>query len=232
VTVTDVTYLSIPFILAGGARVYHPASIRPCALHWIPPYIVVDHLTFETPRLSGANARFLDKRPKCAMGVGSKENCLRADCERLTCLNPMGYNFEKFACPGGSYAPKISVRSNGALGFSQGALRRFGLWDGDWFIQLYFDRVNRVIGIEPTNAEGPGRARLTKKIIDGKDGRQSVNAFLSAKSFFDFYVIDYSETQSYLAAWDDEQKMIIVNLPNDKPSATNAPAQNEGGTQT
>src|SRR5437667_11281403 len=98
----------------------------------------------------------------------------------------MDYEFEKFDCTGGSYAPKISVRANGSLGLSQGALHRFGLWDGDWFVQLYFDRTNRVIGIEPSNAAGTGKAHLVKKKIKGKDNRETVNAYVAAKSFLDF----------------------------------------------
>src|SRR5215470_11166355 len=98
----------------------------------------------------------------------------------------MAYEFERFDYIGGSYTPKISVRANGSLGFSQGALRRFGLWDGDWFAHLYFDRKNQVIGIEPSTTGGTGKAHLVKKKIQVKDGGQTVNAYVAAKSFFDF----------------------------------------------
>jgi hypothetical protein len=144
----------------------------------------------------------------------------------------MRYEFEKFDCTGGSYTPKISVRGNGSLGFSQGALRRFGLWDGDWFVQLYFDRKNQVIGIEPSNTPGTGRAHLVKKKIQGKDGRQSVNAYVAAKSFFDFYGIDYSETKSYLAKRDDDTKMIVFQLARPDPAPTPVTVQKEGGAPT
>jgi|ERR1700726_550449 len=144
----------------------------------------------------------------------------------------MAYDFEKFDCTGGSYAPKISVRSNGSLGFSQGALRRFGLWDGDWFVQLYFDRNQHVIGIEPSSTAGAGKARLVKKNIQGKDGRQTVNAYVAAKSFFDYYGIDYSETRSYLAKREEGDAKIIMQLADANPRSSPATPPNEGGAPT
>jgi hypothetical protein len=144
----------------------------------------------------------------------------------------MTYEFEKFESTGGSYTPKISVRSNGALGFSQGALRRFGLWDGDWYIQLYFDKKHNVIGIEPSTTAGAGKAHLVKKKIQGKDGRQTVNAYVAAKAFFDFYGIDYSETRPYLVKREEGDAKIILQLQSTNTPSTPASPENEGGNPT
>jgi hypothetical protein len=124
----------------------------------------------------------------------------------------MSYEFERFEAVGGSYEPKLSIRSNGAIGFSQGALHRFGLLDGDWFVSLYYDRKNGVVGIEPVREEGPGFLRLIKRAIKGKDGRDSVNAFVSAKSFLDYFSIDYRQTRSFRAHFDEPSHKIVFNV--------------------
>lgn len=133
----------------------------------------------------------------------------------------MSFNFEKFEGVGNSYFPKISIRSNGTLGISQGALNRFELAEGDWWIQLLFDRKNRVIGLEPSNEEGSGRIKLNKKHMT-HDGKESINAWISAKAFLDYYAIPYSKTQSYVAKRNDSEKIIYIEL--DQPrNATAAP---------
>jgi hypothetical protein len=124
----------------------------------------------------------------------------------------MGYEFEKFNAAGGSYEPKLSIRSNGAIGFSQGALHRFGLLKDEWFVCLFYDRKNGVVGIQPSKQETNGCLRLIKRTIQGKDGRESVNAFVSAKSFFDYFGIDYSQTRSFRAHFDEAQQKVIFNL--------------------
>lgn len=124
----------------------------------------------------------------------------------------MSYEFEKFHAVGGSYEPKLSIRSNGAIGFSQGALHRFQLLNSDWFVCLYYDRRSAVVGIEPIQEEGPGCLRLIKRSIKGKDGRDSVNAFVSAKSFLDYFGIDYRQTRSFRAHFDEATKKIVFNV--------------------
>jgi len=143
----------------------------------------------------------------------------------------MNYEFERFDSVGGSYEPKVSIRGNGAIGFSQGALRRFELLEGDWFICLFYDRKNGVIGIQPVKEETSGCLRLIKRVIKGKDGRDSVNAFVSAKSFLDYFGIDYSQTKSYRAELDEGTRKIVFNIG--QPDHLRKPsAGEEGGSQS
>ncbi len=141
----------------------------------------------------------------------------------------MAFKFEKFEGVGNSYFPKISIRANGTLGLSQGALNRFGLVEGDWWVQLLFDRENRVIGLEPSNEEGTGRIKLNKKhMVAGDGGKESINAWISAKAFLDYYGIDYDKTQSYVAKRDEPEKIIYIKL--DQPRNAAAVPKTGGGS--
>jgi hypothetical protein len=142
----------------------------------------------------------------------------------------MSFNFEKFDGVGNSYFPKISIRANGTLGISQGALNRFDLAQGDWWVQLLFDRKNRVIGLEPSDEEGSGRIKLNKKHMVGNDGKESINAWISAKAFLDYYGIPYSKTQSYVAKRNDSEKIIYIEL--DQPRNATVAPKTGGATES
>ena len=126
----------------------------------------------------------------------------------------MGFNFEKFTKTGSSFAPVVSLRKQGAIGLSQGALNRFGLADGEWSVVLYYDREAKVLGIQPTqDPTEEGAIKLIKRRAIGKTGKASISSSVSAKSFFEYYGLPTTETRSFLAT-QDEAKMIIVDLKN------------------
>jgi len=121
--------------------------------------------------------------------------------------------FEKFTKIGGSYAPKISIRTNGQLGLNQGTIRKFSLSEGDWYVVLYYDREERKIGIRKTrDHDEEGAAKLIRREVKTKEGQSSMNCYISCKSFLDFYEIDYTKTRNYRAEWDDNEGMIVVSL--------------------
>jgi hypothetical protein len=125
----------------------------------------------------------------------------------------MAFNFEKFTKVGSSFAPMVSLRKQGAIGLSQGALNRFGLAEGDWYVVLYFDRTAKILGIQPTqNAAEEGAVKLIKRRAVGKHGKASISSSISAKSFFEYYGLPMAETRTFLASQDDQAKMIIVDL--------------------
>jgi hypothetical protein len=126
----------------------------------------------------------------------------------------MQLKLEKFTRVGGSFSPTVSVRKDGSLGLSQGALNRFNLQDDDWYAVLYYDRNIRIIGIQPTkdsSAEGAIKIikRKSKSVITGKE---SVSAAIAARAFFQYYNISLAESKSYSGKWDEQQQMILVNL--------------------
>lgn len=132
----------------------------------------------------------------------------------------MTFDFEKFEAVGSSFEPRITLRSNGSLGFSQGALNRFGLKEGDWWVVLYYDKARRIIGIKPETDETlKGAIPLVKRPVVSTAGKTSWNSFVSAKSFMDFYGIDYRTSVGFIAEWYEEGKLIIVDLNRPEPSS-------------
>lgn len=132
----------------------------------------------------------------------------------------MGFNFDKFTHRGSTYAPKISVRNTGAIGISQGALNRFQLMDGEFFFVLHYDKDARVIGMWPTHdAAEEGVLKLVRRKATSKSGKESVNAYVPARSFLDYYAIPFKKTKVYDAEWSDEYKMILVDLTKPRDAA-------------
>lgn len=133
-------------------------------------------------------------------------------------LNRMA--FVKFTQIGGSYIAKISIRTNGQLGFSQGAIKKFSLLEGEWYVIMYYDKDNRRIGILKTrDSKEEGAIRLIRREIKTKDGQSNMNCYVSCKSFFDFNEIKYSKkTESYCPEWDENEGMIVLNLSETKTS--------------
>lgn len=111
--------------------------------------------------------------------------------------------FEKFTSYGRGFRPVCSIRANAQIGFNRGAIHRYGLSQG--FAVLYFSKDDNVIGVQPVadaNVEG-----ATKLIV--KDN----NAYLSARSFLEYYNIPYGdEAKQYSAEWSDEHNMVLIDL--------------------
>lgn len=116
--------------------------------------------------------------------------------------------FERFTKTGRSYVPKISIWSRGQVGFSVGAVNRFKLEEFDYVVFL-FDLDNKKIGFLFTNDEKEeGAIKLNKR---------NTGIMVGAKSFLDYYDIDYSETKQYTLKFDKENEFYTINLDeNDK----------------
>lgn len=110
--------------------------------------------------------------------------------------------FERFTKIGGSYSPKISIRTNGQLGFSQGAVKKFDMKKYG-FCQLYFDQTNKKIGLRLSNEDDGSVSRLYVR---------ENNCFVSAKTFMDYYDLAYDKTQSFIAYKDPDEDLIIIDL--------------------
>ncbi|MBI2842220.1 MAG: hypothetical protein HYX78_02345 [Armatimonadetes bacterium] len=111
--------------------------------------------------------------------------------------------FELFTQYGRGNRPTCSIRTNGQIGFNRGAIRAFGLRSG--FAKLYFDKERKLIGIQHL---GEVRVENSTKVIV-KDN----NAFVSARSFLDYYGIEYrSGSSTYEARNDSDMGLIIIDL--------------------
>jgi hypothetical protein len=111
--------------------------------------------------------------------------------------------FERFTESGRSFKARISIRANGQIGLSHGAVSKFGL-DRYQYVVLFYDKETKQIGIQPTNdAEEKGAYRLNVK---------GSGATISALAFMDYFGIDHEKAEKYSAHWDDERAMVIIDL--------------------
>ena len=112
-------------------------------------------------------------------------------------------NFRRFTETGRSFKPKISIRTNGQIGFNAGAVKRFGI-DKYEFVVAYFNENQKKIAIEFTNdSETDGAIKIVKR---------SNNFFFSGKSFLEFHEIDYRKTIAYEVEWMKEERIAIIDL--------------------
>ena len=110
--------------------------------------------------------------------------------------------FERFTEIGQSFKPKISIWANGGqIGFNQGAMKKYKLENYQYAI-LFFDKENKRIGIRFTNDENE----------EGANKFNHVRGVISGKAFLDCYGIDYSKTNRYDVAFDQEDDLYIINL--------------------
>lgn len=125
-----------------------------------------------------------------------------------------GLLFEKFEHHGGRFSAKASIRSNGSIGLSQGAVMKFGLDKGEWYASLYYDRNKRVVGIMPTqDADESGVVRIVTKAVLGANGLPSYTSFISAKSFFEYYDISIPKgARSFPIEKNDLYGMLLIDL--------------------
>ena len=107
--------------------------------------------------------------------------------------------------------PKIKIRNTGMIYFNLGAIRKFEL-ERYKYMQMYFDRDARRIGIVRTNDEGAeGKIKLIVR-------SEASSSWISAKSFFLFYDIPLpkEKTKEEIDFELNDDGMIILNYPNDK----------------
>ena len=117
----------------------------------------------------------------------------------------MGYElFDKMTR---SFTAKISIRRNGQIGFSKGAVNKFGL-QGQRFCKLYYDSDRCLVGFEFTNDERPN---VTAKVVEREQ-----DMFILGKPFLSYYNIDFRVTRVYMAEKDEESSLLFIDL--NKPS--------------
>jgi len=111
--------------------------------------------------------------------------------------------FERFTASGRSFRPRISIRKNGQISLSQGAVQKFELREVPYVV-LFYDKEAQRIGIKPTHdPEEPGAYKLNHK---------GSGATISGLAFLDYFGIDHGRSQRYEAHWDEEHRMVVVDL--------------------
>lgn len=119
--------------------------------------------------------------------------------------------FEFFRESGRGYRPRASIRKQGQIGLNQGAVKRFEIEGGDYVI-LGFDKDAKKVALKVTKDSSEKGAQ---KIVV-KDGSASI----SAKSFLEYFEIGYQdETRQYDVNYDDESKLIVIDIGGSKDAA-------------
>ena len=79
---------------------------------------------------------------------------------------------------------------------------------------LYYDDEQGLIGIEPTyKGDKEGYTLSLPYTIKTPDGERE-QSVLSAKKLINFYGLEEYKKKCYAMTWDDEQKMLIIDLKN------------------
>jgi hypothetical protein len=110
--------------------------------------------------------------------------------------------FVKFAETARSYRPKVSIRANGTLGFSSGAVAKFQLKDYKYAV-LHYDEERRMVGVKPVKTDEEGAHAINR----GKTG-----AWIAARRFLDYFSIATNATKKFEANWDEKEKMIVFQV--------------------
>jgi len=116
--------------------------------------------------------------------------------------------FELFRDHGKSMAPRVTITKNGAIGINQGAKKKFRTGDYQ-FCRLYYDAENQRIGIELTNDQSLEAVKPMRQTSYGTD--------ISARSFLNYYGIDFSETRVYDVEKDRQTGYLVIDLTKGRP---------------
>jgi len=99
--------------------------------------------------------------------------------------------------------PLVTIRKSGVIGINSEAMERF--FGEARYLEFYYDRKNKRIGLKPLR----DRTKDSYTVFPSKRSK-SANVF--ARKFLRFYGIDFSKTKSYVPYWDDEGKLLVVDL--------------------
>ena len=113
---------------------------------------------------------------------------------------------EFFEDSGRGFLPKASIRRQGQIGFNHGAVLRFKL--DDWrYAKLGYDRETKEVIVRLVPDAEKDNAGVKSLAVQGTGG-----ASLGAKSFFDYFGIDYKETRSFDVAQQDGTNDLVFKV--------------------
>lgn len=114
--------------------------------------------------------------------------------ERFTAINSRGFK------------PRVSIWKGGHISLNQGAARHFKVTSASHAV-LFYDKSNTKIGIKITNDSNEEGAISMTIRGEGKSG-----ATIAARTFLEFYGIDYSETRKYTPEYDEDNQLWTIQL--------------------
>ena len=126
--------------------------------------------------------------------------------------------FQRFESFGARMTPRVSIRGNGQIGLSAGALRMFGIDDGNSKVVLYYDPEAKLVAFKPTNdpAEEFAVPVLVRHLGVGAQGGTKYGQ-ISGRSFLERFQIPYHDkTRAFDPYRDKESGLFIINLAKER----------------
>ena len=113
--------------------------------------------------------------------------------------------FEKFVMKSvRTDEPMVSIHKDGIIGVNRACYLNY--LSNYKLVTLFYDRERRIIGIKPTNTKKIGETYLVRTSRDGTIIKISAGAFLK------YFNIDYTESKSFVARWNEEEGLVEVDL--------------------
>lgn len=107
-----------------------------------------------------------------------------------------------------SREPSIAILKNGNIYINNACLDKY-IGDNR-FVNLFFDKEKRIIGIKPTSKKDIYSYPVT---ISMKNEKSASGCVISAVSFCKNYSIEFkNETKKYPVTWNDIDKLIVASL--------------------
>ncbi len=105
----------------------------------------------------------------------------------------MDYNFELFEGVKGKFTPSVSISKPGAISFSAGAQRKFGLIEYD-AAQLFFDKGKNTIAIKFLKGKEGAEER---SVVNLKHRGDNKGCYIACKSFISAYELESTFGKKY-----------------------------------
>jgi hypothetical protein len=102
-------------------------------------------------------------------------------------------------------SPTVSVSRLGRIGLNQSASHAMEI-TSETLVLLLWDKEHKKIAIKKVTNKDARAYRIT---LSNK------SSGFSAKTFLDYIGYDYSQTRSFPAEWNEQEKMLEVQLPNE-----------------
>jgi hypothetical protein len=110
-------------------------------------------------------------------------------------------SWERFTETNRSFAPRATISKSGYIGFSEGAISRFQISDFTHAV-LYYNPVDRLVGIQLTNDPAEPGARQIRRRDKGAD--------FPAKPFLEKHAIERRVTTRYDLSRDIETGYLLI----------------------
>lgn len=101
------------------------------------------------------------------------------------------------------YVPKICITKRGTININKSCVRKF--FDKHERVYLYFGKEEKLIGLRPTNDDNKNTFAIHK---------YTKASMINAVGFFKHHRIFYDESKDFKPEWNEEEKLVLVNLNN------------------